>query len=239
MMVFIFVLIIRFQVPETPQFLLSKNRTKDAENSLRWLRGWVPSQTVAQEFNKLQQHSERSKSCATCNKMEQKCSHPSPTLAQKMSELKRKRTLKPFIIVIALFFFAQFNGVYAMRPFIVQIFKAYESPIALDRAATILSIMDNIGVLAFICLVRFTGKRRLYLSVALGIFLCSLVISLYGFIVLPSGYISFNHQNETFHLENSNLAYIPMVCLFLWSFFSYCGYLSMPWILLSELFSFN
>lgn len=58
----------------------------------------------------------------------------------------------------------------------------------------------------------------------LGVFLSSLVISCYGFIYLPSGYISFDQTHRTFQLENKDLSYIPVVCLFLWSFFSFCGF---------------
>lgn len=129
-------------------------------------------------------------------------------------------------------------GILGTRPYIVQIFKAYESPIAPDRAATITSIIDSLGNLAFIFLVRLTGKRRLYLATLSGIFLTSLAISCYGFIYLPSGYISFNQgQNQSFHLQNPQLAYIPLICLILWSFFSNCGFLAMPWTLFPELLS--
>lgn len=103
------------QIPETPQWLLSKNRTTEAEKSLRWLRGWVSSEAVAQEFHDLQRHSERSKSCNTCIKKDLKCTHPLPTMREKFAELKRKRTLKPFGIVISLFFLAQFSGILSMR----------------------------------------------------------------------------------------------------------------------------
>lgn len=79
-----------------------------------------------------------------------------------------------------------------MRPFIMQIFKAYDSPIEPDRAAAIMSLLDNLANVVFMCLVRFTGKRRLYLSMLTGVFLCVLTIATYGFLVLPSGYISFD-----------------------------------------------
>lgn len=114
--------------------------------------------------------------------------------------------------------------VYAMRPYIVQIFKAYGSPIASDLSATILSVMDNFGVLTFICLIRIIGKRKIYLSVATGIFFSSLIISIYGFIMLPRGYTSFDKSNQLPHLDNPNFAFVPVICLYLWSYFSYAGY---------------
>lgn len=229
-----------FQIPETPQWLLSKNRVSDAEKSLRWLRGWVSSEAVAQEFHDLQRHSERSKSCNTCIKKDLKCTHPLPTMAEKFSELKRKRTLKPFGIVISLFFLAQFSGILSMRPFMLQIFKAYESPIPADKAAAIMSLLDNMANVTFMLLVRFTGKRKLYLFCLSGVLVCAATITWYGFTYLPANYISFDQvHHEPFHLENKNLGYIPMICLLMWSYFAFCGFNGMPWMFLSELFPFK
>lgn len=92
-----------------------------------------------------------------------------------------------------------------------------------DEATAVLSFIDNVGNVAFMCWVRFTGKRRLYLAIGLGIFLSSLTISIYTFIVLPSGFTSFNLEHQSFHMEHKSLAYIPLVCLYLWSFFSFAG----------------
>lgn len=126
------------------------------------------------------------------------------------------------------------QGESAMRPFIVQIFKAYESPIPPDQSAAVMSVIIILANIVFMCLVRFTGKRKLYLTMAFGVFLSSFVIALYGFSFLPSGYISFGQQIQSTHLVNSNLTYIPMVCLLLWSFFTFCGLQTMPWMLISE-----
>lgn len=161
-------------------------------------------------------------------------------MREKFAELKRKQTLKPFAIVMGLFFLAQFSGVFAMRPFIMQIFKAYNSPIEPDRTAAIMSLMDNLANVVFMCLVRFTGKRRLYLTMLFGMFVCALTVSVYGFMELPSGYISFDSvEYQSFNVQDKNLAYVPLVCLLLWSFFSFCGVASAPWMFLSELFPFK
>lgn len=160
-------------------------------------------------------------------------------MREKLGELKRKRTIKPFIIIFTLFFLTQFTGILSMRPFMVQIFKAYNSPIEPDRAAAIMSLLDNVANVIFMCLVRFTGKRRVYLTMLSGVFVCALVVAIYGFIFLPSGYISFDRAHDAFQLENDKLSYIPLVSLFLWSFFSFCGFIGMPWMFLSELFPFK
>lgn len=155
---------------------MSKNQTERAEKALQWLRGWVPKANVANEFQALQRYSERSKACNTCIKQDKICTHPPPTVADKMAELKRKRTLKPFFIVMSLFFLAQFTGVQAMRPYIVQILKAYNTPIESDRATVLLGMMGNFANFFFIGLVRFMGKRRIYLVALSGTCICSLVV---------------------------------------------------------------
>ena len=211
------------QIPETPHWLLSKGFTDRAEQSLCWLRGWVPKEVVANEFNDLKRFSDRSKSCDACLANNLKCVHPAPSLMQRFSEFKRKRTLKSFVIVIALFVILQYSGIFAMTPYLVQIFKAYKSPFAPDQATSILSFLNVFATITFMTLVRFLGKRRLYLTVLSGVCLSSLVISCYGFFVLPKGITSFEH--EDYDLENDALAFIPTACLILWSFCSYCGIL--------------
>lgn len=120
---------------------------------------------------------------------------------------------------------------------IVQIFKAHDSPIAPDRATTIMSTLDTLNHVLFICFVRFTGKRRLYLTMLLGIFLYALVTAAYGFLMLPSGYISFDPTKyHSIDSGNRNLSYIPLISVLLWSFFSFSP---MPWMLLSKLFPFK
>lgn len=128
---------------------------------------------------------------------------------------------------------------FAMTPYLVQIFKAYQCPFAPDVAITLLSFLNIFATITFMCLVRFVGKRRLYLTVLTGVCISSFVISCYGFILLPKGYNSFDESQEKPNLEGSNLIYIPTVFLILWSFCSYCGILMMPWQMLSEIFSFK
>lgn len=226
-------------MPETPLWLLSKSRCDDAEKALCWLRGWVPKESVDQEFQALQRYSKYSRSCHNCIKNDWECFHPPPTLFEKFSELKRKQTLKPLFIVMSLFFFAQFSGIAGMAPYFVQIFKAYASPIAPDEATALLTFAMNLGTILFLCLIRFTGKRRLYFFMMTGVFLCATVTSIYGFIFLPTGYSSFSQSEQSFPLEYPNVAYIPFISMILWGFCTYGAVNAMAWQMISEVFPFK
>lgn len=122
---------------------------------MRWLRGWVPEEVVAQEFHELKRYSERARSCNLCIEQNQICLHPDArTAKEKLAELIRKRTLKPIFIIMSLFFLLQFTGVAAMRPYIVQIFEAYKTPIGADYAT-----VSTVRKLIEIRLNRFKSVR--------------------------------------------------------------------------------
>lgn len=227
-------------VPETPHWLISKGQIERAEKSLCWVRGWVQKEQIAGEFKTLQTFVERSKQCDHCKMQQsQRCSHAAPSFAAKLTEFKRKQTFKPFLIVMALFVIVQYSGMFAMTPYLVAIFKAYGSPLPADVTTAILSFLNVFATITFMSLEHFAGKRRIYLTVLTGVCISSAIISVYGFILLPSGYNSFDQSTPLPSLAHPSLAYIPTICLILWSFCSYCGILMMPWQMLSELFPFK
>lgn len=227
------------QVPETPMWLLSKNRPEDAEKSLQWLRGWVSKSVVTHELKELQCYSELSRSCDTCIEQNQKCAHPLPTLRDKCHELIQRKTLRPFFLTMLIFGIGLFSGINGMMPFIVQIFKAYDSPLPPDDTAAIFSFVSNLGIIAFLILMRFTGKRPLYLTMLASIIVITAIICCYGFILLPSGYNSFDKSNH-FSTDNQKaLTYIPFVGIILWNFCTYCSVNAMGWQLLSEIFPYK
>lgn len=200
-----------FFVPETPQWFLSRNRHAEAEKSLRWVRGWASREAVAQEFNEMKQHSDRSKFCKTCLKQNLICKHPLPSLSEKFAEFKRKRTIKPLFIVVSMFIMVSTASLTSFRHVLIQIFKAYDIPIPTDEAMTILSIFEFVGYVTPILLIRFFGKRRLYLTSLSMIVACIAIITWFGFSYLPLGYNSYDRVNGEFHLENKTLGYIPMI----------------------------
>lgn len=118
-----------FQVPETPFWLLSKNRTEEACKSLQWLRGWVSPNGVRDEFIAMQRYVAQSLACEECAKQAISCNHPRPTIVDKLRSLFYRNTLRPLMLTFTLFLFAQFSGYPPMRPYLVVVLKAYGIPI--------------------------------------------------------------------------------------------------------------
>lgn len=164
-------------MPETPIWLLSKERIDDAMKSLQWLRGWVSPKAVEQEFAELQRYKETSTACIECERAAIKCDHPPPTLLDKIRDIFRQRTLKPFMIITIQFFIMQFCGIFAMRPFIVQILVVYGVPISANSITVILGVLGVVANVVLLVIVRPVGKRNIYLYSMIGTFLSCFALS--------------------------------------------------------------
>ncbi|XP_052868649.1 facilitated trehalose transporter Tret1-like [Anopheles cruzii] len=226
-------------VPETPMWLLSKDRADDAQKSLQWLRGWVSPKAVEQEFQEMKRYSLNAAKCAACQKADAAttCQHPPLTEWMKLKELMRKRNLRPFVLVMLFFVFGQLSGLTGMRPYLVQIFQAYGVPLDANWATVstgLLGLMANI-----VCMVsiKFVGKRRLAITSMSVTALSCLCLAVYAFNALPAGWTSFDVHTDMSHV--SSKGYIPMVLFFMLAFFTSVGVLPVPWILLSEVFPFR
>lgn len=227
-------------VPETPLWLLSKNRTEEALQSLQWLRGWVSPAAVDREFKDIQRYSENSNKCTPCQKAQVKCEHPPDSAFVKLKELTRKRTMKPFILIMVYFAITQFSGMHGMRPYLVQIFQAYNLPIDASYATVVIGVLGLLANIVCMSLIKFVGKRKLSLYSITITSLSCLSLAFYAKYMFPPGWTSFDkHENIHLAAANSGLNYIPMILFFMLAFFTSVGLAPVPWILLSELFPFK
>lgn len=143
---------------------MTKNQDKAALKSLQWLRGWTAEDAVQTEFSGIQRLKVFASSCTPCEKSKIKCTHPMPTMTEKLKQLIRKRTLKPFFILIICSVAGFFSGTHHLMPFIVQILNAYQSPISPNWATVIVGFTGVCATIACILIVKFVGKRRIYLT---------------------------------------------------------------------------
>lgn len=152
------------QVPESPPWLLSKDRPKDTQKALQWLRGWVSPQTIHREFTELQNYSNTSNACAACTKESIRCFHPRPTICDKIKELKRRRIYKPFIFILMLHFLSEFNLTSIWQPYIIQVLNAMGTPINPYLVTIVSSAISLVAGVTLLLTVKKLGRRKLYLT---------------------------------------------------------------------------
>jgi facilitated trehalose transporter len=121
----ILTILVMFFMPETPYYLVSKNRENDAFRSLIWLRGSTAD--VNSELESLKKSYKEQKECPEFS----------------YSKLFTERVyLKPFIVVLALMFTQQFSGVNAVFFNLKHIFLKAGSQIDAGLSAFIISLVQ-------------------------------------------------------------------------------------------------
>lgn len=233
-------------------WLLSKHRDDEALKSLQWLRGWVSPNAVHQEFTEIKCYSEYSNKCTGCYKAELKCYHPQPKFLERVKELYRKRIIKPFILIVMLFFFGQFCGASVMRPYLVQIFKAFEVPINPQYGTVIFGIIATVANIFMMMIVKFTGKIKLLLFSMIGTAFSTTGLGNNYILLYALGFNFFNFFRILCILQSSDACkFIRQSRKLQWSkyasndtnlynvLFANIGILHVPWMMLSEVFAFK
>lgn len=254
------------QIVESPLWLLLKNRPKDAEKSLRWLRGWrSSSEAVAKEFAELKEYSELSLSCMTCAKQSLKCNHTNSTFWDSIKELARKRSLKPFILIVSLQFFLEFSMIMVWMPFIIPVLKAYGIPFGANLTTVILSTIGLFAHISLLLTVKTLGKRIICLNSMAIVVLCCIALSktfekttfqlkkthlfhfllgVYGFIFFPPGWSSFKQHSHAesmtelgeIHMKVGRYGYLALICIAMMQFFTKMGISGASLLLVAEVF---
>lgn len=156
---------------DSPMFYLSKQRADEGLKSLQFYRGWTSPQTVYNEFNHLKSHSELSRSCSDCVKSRLKCYHPEPSHWNKLMEITQKKNLKPMFIMTILNILNNFSAMFVMRPFVVQILRAYGMPFDATSTTIFMGVLGIVSNVVQMLIVRRVGKRNIYLYSLLFTFL--------------------------------------------------------------------
>lgn len=152
-------------MPETPQWLLSKNRHEDAEASLKRLR----TSSINAEISTLAQ---------AANAAQQAGSQYSAQV------LTSREFVKPFLLALGLMFFQQFSGINAVLFYQSDIFaKASPGSNAL-MSAIYVCIAQVIATVLGSALVDRLGRKALLLASGIGHTLSLIVLGFYSHIAL-------------------------------------------------------
>lgn len=131
--------------------------------SLQWLRGWVHSNAVQNEFNDLQRCKISAQICYECEKQNETCGHPPPTIRDKIRDLFRRRTLRPFVLIGVMYFLSAVCGISPYRPYMVQVLYYYKSPIDPNVVVVWLGYIGFAANVLLVIIIRSLGKRSIFL----------------------------------------------------------------------------
>ncbi|KAL4717843.1 hypothetical protein ACJJTC_000992 [Scirpophaga incertulas] len=217
-------------VPESPHWLVSKNRHDDAKKCLQWLRGWTNGYAVEDELKDIQSLYKQKKAEGDDSEEE---------FTDKIANYMERGFIIPFLLVCYSFFVGHFSGMTTLQTYAVSIFNMLEVPIDKYYATLVLGLLQILGAALCVLLVHYTGKRPLTFFSTAGASICCLVVASYD------GYMKScffpeqqaNTTTKTDFVSNNPYSWIPMVCLMLLAFISHTGIRLLPWILTGEVFS--
>ncbi|KPJ09279.1 Facilitated trehalose transporter Tret1 [Papilio machaon] len=224
-----------FFIPESPHWLISRNRDDEARKSLQWLRGWTTEDEVDTELRDIQ----------ALFWIEEMVSHKYKWTAN-LSNYRERKFYIPFCLVSYSFFVGHFSGMTTLQTYAVSIFQALDAPLDKYRATLILGAVQIAGAACCVLLVRIVGKRTLTLVSTAGAGLCCLLLAAYDVYIkmysrphvsVSSNGVYIKMNSSLTETTNIGHSWMPTTLLMMLAFITHTGIRLLPWILIGEVFS--
>ncbi|KAH8267463.1 hypothetical protein KR018_005366, partial [Drosophila ironensis] len=208
-------------MPETPQFLASRNKVKEAEYSLRYYRNIRAN--PAKELNEdLQQELQKLKETDKVDSKEDSKDNDSDSNAVTWADFAEPKTRKAFLIGLGLIAFNQLCGCFTMLNYTAVIFEQAGSSLPSTVAAIIVGAIQVLGNYVSTLLVERLGRKILLLISAVGIGFGQSAMATYSYFQV------LGYQVESF-------SWVPVAGFSFMLFLAALGLLSLPFLVISEL----
>ncbi|KAF5288903.1 hypothetical protein FQA39_LY03782 [Lamprigera yunnana] len=227
-----------FFIPESPHWLLQKNKIDKASKALLWLRRGEGKDSIEVELQEM-----RNRYFMKNNVSKQSDVYHMKKTASGLSVLKqaklffKKSFLWPFGIVTYVTFLALFDGAYTMQTYAISIFSTLNVPLNTYHAAVSLAASQLIASLLSAMLVHTLGRRKMVFISLAGVALSNIFIAIYAYVNGITNII-LRTESETTDIINAK-GWIPLSVIIFLCFIDHFGLYVMPWMLMGELYSFD
>lgn len=228
-------------VPESPYWLINKNRIADAQESLAWLRGWTTIAEVQSEFDEIHDGLMKQK-----KKDEQTIKK---SIMHRIVPYTKRSFVAPFALISFGVLIGHFSGITTLQTFAVQIFKTLKVPIDEYYATIFFGVAELFGALICVVAVRYTGKRPLELVSLIGCGICFMITAIYAERYIQTSTHSLRSfdaaatnstQNCTVSsacaLDSDELHWLPLTAFLFSALFAHAGFRLIPWMMIGEVF---
>ncbi|XP_017043359.1 facilitated trehalose transporter Tret1-2 homolog isoform X2 [Drosophila ficusphila] len=199
--------VIFFFMPESPTYLVSKDRSESAIKSIQWLRGkeydYEPELAELRETDRETQ----------ANKV------------NVWAALNRPVTRKALAISMGLMFFQQVCGINAVIFYSSRIFEEANTGIGAQWATILIGIMQVVATFVSTLVVDKLGRRILLLASGVSMAVATTAIGVYFYL---------QKQDPD---QVTSLGWLPVASLCVFIIMFSMGYGPVPWLMMGELFA--
>nr|CAD7424469.1 unnamed protein product [Timema monikensis] len=198
-----------YWMPESPVYLMSRNRHMESRKALSWLRG-NDKQTVDREMEKLTE-------VLNISKEDSSSGFPILELFSKRGSRRAMLICMGFTINMGL------SGSFALMTFTVRIFQESGSELSPDLSAICVAILQCASVFLTSVIIDRAGRKIIMIVSNMALVLCLLVMGAYYYLK-DAGF------------EVSHFGWLPVVCLCSYVVAVNMGVMTVPWIVINEVF---
>lgn len=194
-------------MPESPLYLISKNRHEDAVRSIQWLRGG-PAYDCTDEITELQLQ----------------YTFQNTNRTSLWTAFKTRATLKALSISFGLMFFLQFSAINIVIFYTGSIFNATNEDISASLSIIIVGIMQCIATFVAAMIIDSLGRRILLITSIFIMAICKILLGVYFYL----------YTRDT--AEAAHIGWLPLMSLCLYIIAFSIGFGPIPWVIVSEIF---